>query len=96
MKVKSESDVAQSCPTLCDPMDCSPPGSSVRGIFQAIAFSSRVLALGFKFFFSSFIKWAKDEIIVSGRLEGPLLGAPGTQELFIFTPVGSNSSNSVC
>ena len=26
---------AQSCPTLCDPMDCSPPGSSVRGIFQA-------------------------------------------------------------
>ena len=27
--------VAQSCPTLCDPVDCSPPGSSVRGIFQA-------------------------------------------------------------
>ena len=35
MKVKSESDVAQSCPTLSDPMDCSLPGSSVRGIFQA-------------------------------------------------------------
>ena len=35
MKVKSESEVAQSCPTLCDPMDCSPPGSSIRGIFQA-------------------------------------------------------------
>ena len=35
MKVKSESEVAQSCPTLCNPMDCSPPGSSVRGIFQA-------------------------------------------------------------
>ena len=34
MKVKSESEVAQSCPTLCDPMDCSPPGSSVHGIFQ--------------------------------------------------------------
>ena len=31
-----ESDVAQSCPTLCDPMDCSLPGSSVHGIFQAI------------------------------------------------------------
>ena len=30
-----ESEVAQSCPTLSDPMDCSPPGSSVRGIFQA-------------------------------------------------------------
>ena len=35
MKVKSESEVAQSCPTLSDPMDHSPPGSSVHGIFQA-------------------------------------------------------------
>jgi len=32
---KSESEVAQSCPTLSDPMDCSPPGSSVHGILQA-------------------------------------------------------------
>ena len=35
MKVKSESEVAQLCPTQGDPMDCSPPGSSVHGIFQA-------------------------------------------------------------
>ena len=35
MKVKSESEVAQSCRTLSDPMDCSLPGSSVHGIFQA-------------------------------------------------------------
>ena len=35
MKVKSESEVAQSSPTLPDPMDCSPPGSSVHGVFQA-------------------------------------------------------------
>ena len=35
MKVKLENEVTQSCPTLSDPMDCSPPGSSVRGIFQA-------------------------------------------------------------
>ena len=35
MKVKSESEVAQSCPTPSDPMDCRLPGSSVRGIFQA-------------------------------------------------------------
>ena len=35
MKVKSESEVAQSCPTLRDPMDCSLPGSSAHGIFQA-------------------------------------------------------------
>ena len=34
-EVKSESEVAQSCPTLCDPMDCSPPGSSIHGTFQA-------------------------------------------------------------
>ena len=35
MKVKSESEVAQSCPALSDPMDCSLPGSSIHGIFQA-------------------------------------------------------------
>ena len=35
MKVKSESEVAQSCPTLSDPRDCSLPGSSAHGIFQA-------------------------------------------------------------
>ena len=47
MKVKSESEVAESCLTLSDPMDCSLPGSSIHGIFQArvlewgaIAFSS--------------------------------------------------------
>ena len=51
MTVKSESEVAQSCPTLSDPMDCSPPGSSVHEIFQvrvlewgAIAFSERKLS----------------------------------------------------
>ena len=50
MKVKSESEVAQSCPTLSDPMDCSPPGSSIHGIFQAgvlewavISFSKRFM-----------------------------------------------------
>jgi len=35
MKVKSESEVAQLCLTLSDPMDCSLPGSSAHGIFQA-------------------------------------------------------------
>ena len=35
MKVKSESEVTQSCPTLGDPMDYSLPGSSIHGIFQA-------------------------------------------------------------
>ena len=35
MKVKSESEIAQLCPTPSDPMDCSLPGSSIHGIFQA-------------------------------------------------------------
>ena len=35
MKVKGESEVAQSCLALSDPMDCSLPGSSIRGLFQA-------------------------------------------------------------
>ena len=55
MKVKSESEVSQSCPTLCDPMDCHLPGSSVHGIFQArvlewgaIAFSDNGILLSHK------------------------------------------------
>ena len=45
MKVKSESEVAQSCPTLNDPMNCSPPGSSVHGIFQARVLEWGAIAL---------------------------------------------------
>ena len=55
VKVKREREVAQSCPTLSDPMDCSPPGSSIHGIFQArllewgaIAFSDTTNTLLFK------------------------------------------------
>ena len=44
MKVKSESEVTQSCPTLSDPMDCSLPGSSVHGIFQAGVLESGAIA----------------------------------------------------
>ena len=53
--MKSESEVTQSCPILSDPIDSSPPGSSIHGIFQArvlewgaIAFSVKTL---FVFFF---------------------------------------------
>ena len=52
MKMKSESEVAQSCPTLSDLMDCNLPGSSVHGIFQArvlewgaIAFSGELVCI---------------------------------------------------
>ena len=55
MKVKSEREVAQSCPTCSDPMDCSLPGSSAHGILQArvlergaIAFSAEALWAGIK------------------------------------------------
>ena len=53
VKVKSESEVAQSCLTLSDPMDCSPPGSSVHGSFQA-----RVLEWGANAF-SDTLSWIK-------------------------------------
>ena len=45
MKVKSESEVAQSCLTLSDPMDCILPGSSVHGIFQARVLEWGAIAL---------------------------------------------------
>ena len=45
MKVKSESEVTQSCLTLRNPMDCSPPGSSVHGIFQARVLAWAAIAL---------------------------------------------------
>ena len=58
IKVKSESEGSQSCPTLSDPMDCSLPGSSVHGIFQArvlewvaIAFSNYSSSIPFIPFF---------------------------------------------
>ena len=44
MKLKSESEVAQSCPTLSDPMDCRLPGSSIHGIFQARVLEWGVIA----------------------------------------------------
>ena len=44
MKVKSESEVAQSCPTLSDPMDCSLPGSSIHAMFQARVLEWGVIA----------------------------------------------------
>ena len=53
-KYESESEVAQSCPTLCDSMDCSPPGSSVHGILQA-----RILEW-VAIFFSRGSSWPRD------------------------------------
>ena len=63
MKMKSESEVAQSCPTLSDPMDHSLPGSSVHGIFQA-----RVLEWGAITFSESILKEVNPEYSLEGLL----------------------------
>ena len=69
MKVKNESEVAQSCPTLSDPMDCSLPGSSVHGIFQAwvlewgaIAFSKIALEVDNIIPMYKWEKWDKERL----------------------------------
>ena len=48
MKVKSETEAAQSCLTVCDPMDCSLPGSSIHGIFQARVLEWSAIAFSIK------------------------------------------------
>ena len=54
MKVKSESEIAQSCLTLSDPMDCSLPGSSIPGIFQARVLEWGAIAIYFfRYLFSN-------------------------------------------
>jgi len=56
---KKASEVAQSCPTLCDPMDCSPLGSSVRGIFQERVLECVAIS------FSRGSSWPRDQTQVS-------------------------------
>ena len=77
MKVKSESEVTQLCPTLHDPMDCSLPGSSVRGIFQA-----RVLEWG-AIAFSNFLVMLVNKdvtVIMDCSLQCEPISPRGTQE----------------
>ena len=76
MKVKSESEVTQSCPTLSDPMDYSLPGSSVHGIFQAkvlewvaIAFSGLVHA-------AAAAKSLQSCLTLCDPMDGSLPGSP--------------------
>ena len=88
MKGKSKSEVAQSCPTLCDPMDCSPPSSSVHGIFQAgvlewgaIAFSKYFVTAPNLLWLVSFLYFATAPNLlwlVSFLLEDKHVKSPGT------------------
>ena len=81
MKVKSESEVAQLCPSLSDPMDCSLPGSSVHGILQvrvpewgAIAFSQKQVYWTPKLMFFLLLLgllmtcWSKIQVLALGML----------------------------
>ena len=57
MKVKSESEVVQWCPTLCDPMDCSPPSSSIHGIFQARVLEWGAIAFSVEYYSAVKKEW---------------------------------------
>ena len=63
MKVKSEREVTQLCPTLSDPMDCSLPGSSVHGILQARVLEWGAIVEGYKGYRKKFIIVGKKSII---------------------------------
>ena len=75
---KEESDLAQSCLILCNAMDCSPPGSSVHGFFQARILEWVAIP------FSRGSSWLRDQTWISwiaGRLTGSLSEPPGKQKI---------------
>ena len=87
MKVKSESEVAQSCLTLSDPMDCSLPGSCIHGIFQArvlewgaIAFSMNCSMLGLK------LNIQKTKIMASGPIASWQIDGETVSDFTIWAP----------
>ena len=85
MKVKSESEVAQSCLTPSDPMDCSLPGSSVHGIFQATVLERGAIAF-------SDNEGDLSSIPGLGRSPGEGIGCP----VFLDSPCGSAGKESTC
>ena len=76
MREKSESEVAQSCSTLLDPMDCSPPGSSLYGIFQA-----RVLEWGAIAFSDQYATFSKRASLVSQTVKN----LPALQKIWLLS-----------
>ena len=95
MKVKRESEIAQSCPTPSDPMDCSPPGSSIHGIFQASVLEWGVIA-----FSEKYMQYAAKSILFLGHIWDPrilhvhlLCAIPSHVQLFVThdcSPPGSS------
>ena len=76
IKVESESEVAQSCPTPSDPMDCSLPGSSIHGIFQARVLEWGAIAFsGYRVYPTSFLGYLFNGILSISPQEWKLLEA---------------------
>ena len=95
MKVKSESEVSQSCPTLSNPMDCSPPGSSVRGILQARVLEWGAIAFSYclPLLEKSLLWWLS--IHVSERSKA-LISLNPFSPLVIFCTISASSTHSLC
>ena len=89
IKVKSESEVTQSCPTLRDPTDCSLPGSSVRGIFQARVLEWGAIAFSNEEKYGDFLKKKKKDL----RLEIPYGPTTSLCYLKILKALLSNQAN---
>ena len=89
MKVESENEVIQSFLTLSDPMDCSPPGSSIHGIFQA-----RVLEWGAIAFSECFLYYlSRDTIIIkviTAAAAKSLQSCPTLCDPIVSSPLGSS------
>ena len=77
MKVKSESEVSQSCPTLSDPMDCSLPGSSAHGIFQARVLEWGAIAFSDQHYHLLNVSLPRPLVAGSGKALCSALLAPG-------------------
>ena len=69
MRVKSESEITQSCPTLSDPMDYSPPGSSIHGIFQARVLELCAIAFSVEYHWYSDICWWQSRVLQANAQE---------------------------
>ena len=99
MKVKSESEVSQSCPTPSNPMDCSLPGSSIHGIFQArvlewgaIAFSPGLpIHHQLLEFTQTHVHRVSDAIQLSHRLSSPCPLAPNPSSIRVFSNESTQS-----
>ena len=74
---ESESEVSQSCLTLCDPMDCSPPGSSIHEIFQARVLEWVAIS------FSRGSSWPRDQTGSPALWADPLLSEPPGEPLIL-------------